>query len=216
MMSISSSTEKYFAKVFPYSTLTAAPGKPTYAAIKQTQCKIFECASSITCLHGGWQHGKLGLVMTPSAYDLVAQANPYIRPVHPGDPPTYDGMTRREIHANEGQYIARVSDFKISTNSSSNWPASCSLPMTENGLQSSWNLSQAISTNNYLSYSISFTQSMEKSLQPHWTRNATHKQISYTIPANPYTRSGSKSPAPPWWHRQKNPQPQVSNLSTSV
>ena len=50
--------------------------------------------------------------MTPSAYDLVAPENPYIHPVHPGDPPNYDGMTQREIHANEGQYIARVSDFK--------------------------------------------------------------------------------------------------------
>ena len=50
--------------------------------------------------------------MTPSAYDLVAQANPYIRPVHPGDPPTFDGMTQREIHTNEGQYNTRVSDFK--------------------------------------------------------------------------------------------------------
>ena len=50
--------------------------------------------------------------MTPPAYDLVAPETPYIRPVHPGDPLTYDGMNQREIHANEGQYIARVSDFK--------------------------------------------------------------------------------------------------------
>ena len=28
------------------------------------------------------------------------------------NPLTFDGMTQREIHANEGQYIARVSDFK--------------------------------------------------------------------------------------------------------
>ena len=50
--------------------------------------------------------------MKPSAYDLVAQATTYIRPVHPGDPSTYYGMTQREIHSNEGQYIARVSNFK--------------------------------------------------------------------------------------------------------
>ena len=50
--------------------------------------------------------------MTPSDYDLVAPETTYIRPVHSGDPPTYDGMTQREIHANEGQYIARVSNFK--------------------------------------------------------------------------------------------------------
>ena len=111
-MSISSSTEKYFTKVFPYSTLTAAPGKPTYAAINQTQSKIFECASSIASLHGGGQLGELGLFITPSAYDLVTPANTYIPPVHPGNPPTFDGMTQRKIHANEGQYIARVSDFK--------------------------------------------------------------------------------------------------------
>ena len=102
-MSISSSTEKDFTKVFPYSTLTAAPGKPTYAAIEQTQCEIFACASSIASLRGGRQHSKLGLVMTPSAYDLVAPATTYIRPVHPGDSPTDDGITQREIHANEGQ-----------------------------------------------------------------------------------------------------------------
>ena len=111
-MLISSSTEKYFTKVFPYLTLTAAPGKPTYAAIKQTQREIFACASSIAYLCGGGQHGELGLVVTPSDYYLVAPETPYILPVHPGDPPTYDGMTQREIHANEGQYIARVSDFK--------------------------------------------------------------------------------------------------------
>ena len=86
-MSISSSTEKYFTKVFPYLTLTAAPGKPTYAAIKQTQRKIFACASSIAYLRGGGQLGELGLVMTPSAYDLVVPATPYIHPVHTGDPP---------------------------------------------------------------------------------------------------------------------------------
>ena len=50
--------------------------------------------------------------MTSSAYDLVAPATPYIRLVHPGDPLTYDGMTQRKIHANEGRYIARVSNFK--------------------------------------------------------------------------------------------------------
>ena len=50
--------------------------------------------------------------MTPPAYDLVAPETPYIRPVHPGDRLTYHGMNQREIHANEGQYIARVSDFK--------------------------------------------------------------------------------------------------------
>ena len=59
-----------------------------------------------------WKNGKLGIVITPSAYDLVSPATTYIRPVHPGDPPTYDGMTQREIHTNEGQYITRVSDFK--------------------------------------------------------------------------------------------------------
>ena len=112
MISIYSSTEKDFTKVFPYSTLTAAPGKPTYAAIEQTQRKIFACASSIASLRGGGQRGKLGLVVTPSAYNRVAPETPYIRPVHPGDPPTYDGMTQREIHANEVQYIARVSDSK--------------------------------------------------------------------------------------------------------
>ena len=42
----------------------------------------------------------------------MAPATPYIRPVHPGYSPTYDGTTQREIHVNEGQYIARVSDFK--------------------------------------------------------------------------------------------------------
>ena len=112
MMSISSSTKKYFTKVFSYSTLTAAPGKPTYAAIEQTQRKIFACASSIASLRGGGQHGELGLAMTPSAYDLIAPVTPYILPVHPGNPPIFDGMTPPEIHANEGQYIARVSDFK--------------------------------------------------------------------------------------------------------
>ena len=50
--------------------------------------------------------------MTPSDYNLFARATPYIRPVHPVDPPTFDIMTQCEIHANEGQYIARVSDFK--------------------------------------------------------------------------------------------------------
>ena len=112
MMSISSSTEKDFTKVFHYLTQTEAPGKSTYAAIEQTQCNIFACASSIASLRGGRQHVEIGLFVTPSAYDLVAPATPYIRPVHPGDPPTYDSMTQREIHANEGQCIARVSDFK--------------------------------------------------------------------------------------------------------
>ena len=112
MMSISSSTEKGFTKVFPYSTLTAAPDKPMYAAIEQTHREIFACASSIVSLRGGGQHSELGLVMTPSYYDLVSPATPYIRPVHPGNPSTFDGMAQHEIHANEGQYIARVSNFK--------------------------------------------------------------------------------------------------------
>ena len=99
-MSISSSNEKDFTKVFPYSTLTAAPGKPMYAAIEQTQREIFACASSIASLRGGGQHSELGLVMTPSAYNLVAPATLYILPANPGYPPTYDGMTQREIHAN--------------------------------------------------------------------------------------------------------------------
>ena len=112
MISIYSSTEIDFTKVFPYSTLTAAPGKPTYASIKQTQREIFACASSIAYLCGGGQHGELGLVVTPSAYKLVAPATPYICPFHPVNPLTFDGMTQREIHANKGQYITRISNFK--------------------------------------------------------------------------------------------------------
>ena len=111
-MSISSSSKKYFTKVFPYLTLTAAPSKPTYAEIEQTQREIFACASSIKSLRGGGQHGELGLDITPSAYDLVSLETPYIRPFHPGDPSTYDGMNQREIHENEGQYITRVSNLK--------------------------------------------------------------------------------------------------------
>ena len=83
-----------------------------YAAIEQKQREIFARASSIKSLRGGGQHGKLCLVMTLSDYYLVVPATPYIRPVHPGDPPTYDGTTQRKIHTNKGQYIARVSDFK--------------------------------------------------------------------------------------------------------
>ena len=112
MISISSSTEKDFTKVFPYSTLTAATGKPTYAAIEQTQRKIFSCARSIASIHGGGQRSKLGLVMTPSDYNLIAPETPYIRPVHPGDLLTYDSITQREIHTIEGKYIASVTDFK--------------------------------------------------------------------------------------------------------
>ena len=69
-------------------------------------CKI-HCISS-------WRRtiGELGLVMTPSAYNLVAPDTPYIRPVHTGDPPNYDGITQRKIHANQGQYIERVYDYK--------------------------------------------------------------------------------------------------------
>ena len=50
--------------------------------------------------------------MNHSAYNFVDPSTTYTRPVHPGDPPTYDGMIQHEIHVNEGQYIARVSDFK--------------------------------------------------------------------------------------------------------
>ena len=46
--------------------------------------------------------------MTTSVYYLDAPATTYIRPLHTGNPPTFDGMTQREIHVNEGQYIARV------------------------------------------------------------------------------------------------------------
>ena len=95
MKSISSSNKKDFNKVLPYSTLTAAPGKSTYAEIEQTQRETFTCASSIASLRGGGQHRELGLVMTPSAYDLVALETPHIRPVHTGDPPNYDGITQR-------------------------------------------------------------------------------------------------------------------------
>ena len=76
MMSISSSTAKDFTKVFLYSNLTAAPGKSMYASIEQTQREIFACASSIASLREEGQHGELGLVMTPSAYNLVDPATP--------------------------------------------------------------------------------------------------------------------------------------------
>ena len=112
MVSIYSSTGKDFTTVFPYLILNSAPGKPTYAAMEQTKREILASASSIASLRGGGQHCELGLVMTPSAYNLVAPETPYIHPVHLWYPPTYDGMTQRNIHANEGQYIARVSNFK--------------------------------------------------------------------------------------------------------
>ena len=153
-MSISSSTEKDFTKVFPYSTLTAAPGKPTYAEIEQTQRKLFACVSSIVSLRGGGQHVELGLVMTPSAYDLVAPATPYIRPVHTRNPPTYDGMTQREIHANEGQYITRVSNSK-KTNQLEQQPTNLlRSAYNRKGLQLLWTPSQVRPTKNYHSSSL--------------------------------------------------------------
>ena len=168
MISISFSTEKDFTKVFSYSTLTAVPVKPMYASIKQTQRKIFACASSIASLRGGRQHGKLGLVMTPSAYDLVAPATPYIRPFHPGYPPTYDVMTQPEIHANEGQYIARVYNFKKTNQLEQEltnlllsaygrkWLAVIMDPVTGQ-----------IKKQTPLIFSLSFRQTMDKSIQPH-------------------------------------------------
>ena len=83
-----------------FCSIAAYVGLPG-AAIEQKQREIFACARSIASLRGGRKHGKLGLVMTPSAYELIAPETPYIRPVHPGDPPTYDGMNQRENHANE-------------------------------------------------------------------------------------------------------------------
>ena len=111
MMSISSSTKKDFTKIFLYLNLTAVPGKPTYAEIEQIQREIFACASSIASMRGGGKHGEIGLVMTPSDYDLIAPATTYTHPVHPWDPPTFDGMPQHKIHVNGGHYIARVYYF---------------------------------------------------------------------------------------------------------
>ena len=105
--------------------------------------------------------------MTPIAYDLVAPATTYVLPVHPGDPPTYDGMTQREIHVNEVQYIACVSDFKNINQLEQQLTNLLLSAYDRKWLAVIMDPSQARSTDIYLSYSLSFTQNMDKSLQPH-------------------------------------------------
>ena len=73
----------------------------------------------------------------------------------------FDGMTQREIDANEGQYIACVSNFKninqleqqlnnfLLSAYNRKWLAVIMDPVTGQ-------------INNYLSYSLFFTQTMEK------------------------------------------------------
>jgi len=82
---------------FPYSTIDKVSGEPTYHIIKEVERKLIKNASSFPSELGGGQHGYLGVVLTPTKYNLVT-GHDFIPHPNPGSIPTFpDNPTQPQI-----------------------------------------------------------------------------------------------------------------------
>ena len=72
------SAEKDYTKVLTFATLTLEVDRPTYKRISKSQHEIFACAGSIETTRVSGAHGNIGLVMAPTAYDLIAPITSYV------------------------------------------------------------------------------------------------------------------------------------------
>ena len=68
---------------FPTPLLPKHPGKPDYAAIRETHQLLTANAASVECNLGGGHNGYLGLILPPDQYACVS-GTAFILPPKPG------------------------------------------------------------------------------------------------------------------------------------
>ena len=79
-----STNTDYKNTYFQHPFLTSIRGESTYESLSTIYKEIKANANSVPTTLGGENHGHLGLVISPTAYDRIAPGTPYNRPENPG------------------------------------------------------------------------------------------------------------------------------------
>ena len=82
---------------FPHADVTKIHGKPQFGTLHTLYTEIKANTSSVPSALGGSQHGYLGLVLEPRAYQRVS-LTPFLTPANPGAlPPIEPRMTWEQV-----------------------------------------------------------------------------------------------------------------------
>jgi hypothetical protein len=80
---MATSVPNYRETIFQHPNLTRIRGDPTYNSLAQLERECKANAQSVRSNIGNGNHGYLGLVSSPLAYDRVSPGVPFVRPVLP-------------------------------------------------------------------------------------------------------------------------------------
>ena len=114
MLSSSNITVVTIISSFPKSP-SKIDGKPTYQTLKDLKDTLIENSASIGSMHGGGNHGLLGLVVTAAEYTANVDAtNPFIRPANPGLGPVIPAnATQHQIAELNCQYTNAKDKYQL-------------------------------------------------------------------------------------------------------
>ena len=78
------STNSDYRSLFEIKEATRINGEPTYESLTNLQDQLKINAQAIPSVLGGGNHGHLGLVVSPTEYQMIT-LTPFVRPTNPGE-----------------------------------------------------------------------------------------------------------------------------------
>jgi hypothetical protein len=100
----------YRETIFQHPNLTSIRGDPTYSSLAQLERECKANAQSLRSNIGNGNHGYLGLVSSPLAYDRVSPDVPFVRPALPVLP-DLENATAAQITEAHRQFSALTATF---------------------------------------------------------------------------------------------------------
>ena len=79
---------------FEHKIIENIAGEPTFTTLHQLLRLLKANACSVPCSLGGGGHGYVEMLVSATAYNILASGTPFLVPVHPGALPVIAGQTQ--------------------------------------------------------------------------------------------------------------------------
>ena len=97
---------------FEHKIIEKISGEPTFTTLHQLLRLLKANACSVLCTLGGGGHGYVGMLVSATAYNILAPGTPFLVPVHPGVLPVIAGQTQYQIALAKSQHETALRAFQ--------------------------------------------------------------------------------------------------------
>ena len=107
---MTTSSVNYRETFFEKKELTKIRGEPTYESLQLLIKELKANASTVHSNLGGGEFGLLGLVISPTSYEMISET-PFVRPTHPGSLTIPQGTTQHAARTLKEQHEEALQVF---------------------------------------------------------------------------------------------------------